>query len=485
MSSQGQISRRSLLGAAAALGAAGLAAGAQPAHAARPGRQGDRPAASLPPRGEFVVRGAYVLTMDPALGDLPVGDVHVRGGEIVAVGPSLATPGAAVIDGKHMIAMPGFVETHWHLWNTACRALVRVDDPEYGYFPVTVRLGPAFTPEDSYRAVRLGVAEALYSGITTAHDWCHNVLTPAHADAELSALRDLGIRARFSYGPGQGYPTDRPMDAADLARVQREWLAAPNEGLLTLGVASRTPGASARGTVSIEVLRQDWEAARRLGLPITHHVSAPGAVSTMEDAGLLGPDVQLVHPMTTTAAEREVVVARGMTFSIAALLESRMPRAVRGAIQFAELEELRVPMSLSLDTTAATANADFFNSMRMLVASHNQRLGEQMYLEPRRLLKLATIDGARDLGIADRTGSLTPGKRADLILVRTTDVNLAPVLDPAHSLVYAAQPANVDTVVVDGRILRRGGEFTALDQERVVAEATESLLALHARVGWP
>lgn len=480
------LSRRGLFGGAAALAAGGLLAQGTPVRAATRVRQADRPPAQLPRRDEFVVRGAYVLTMDPALGELPRGDIHVRDGAIVAVGADLAAPGATVIDGRDRIALPGFVDTHWHLWNSSLRALVINDDPELGYFPVTLRLGPIATPEDAYRAVRLGVAEALASGITTVHDWAHNIRTPEYADAELRALRDVGIRARFAYGWGQDDPIDQPMNAADLARVQREWIAGASDSLLTLGMASRAPVPNPRGNLPLSVLHQDWDATRNLGLPITMHTTGPpGVVTILENERLLGPDVQLVHPMSTTEVERAVLAQHGTTFSTSPLTEARLVQSQRGDIQLAELLAAGILTSLSIDTTASTVNADFFNNMRILLSAHNHRLGDTVRIEPRRLLELATIDGARDLGIADRTGSLTPSKRADLILVRTTDINLAPVGDPAHALVWAAQPSNIDLVVVDGRILRRGGQFTALDVEAVIGEAAESVAGLRARAGWP
>src|SRR4051812_11796293 len=254
MTRQARISRRGLLGAAAALGTTGLVGGSPPARAATRRRGADRPAAQLPSRSEFVVRGAHVLTMDPALGDLPRGDVHVRDGIIVAVGTNLAAPGAMVLDARDTIALPGFVDTHWHLWTSSLRALIRNDEaPAYGYFAVTPRVGLEYTPEDAYRAVRLGLAEGLYSGITTVHDWSHNILSPAHADADLRALADVGIRARFAYGYSRQLQLEPelPMDVADIARVQREWLGRPNEGLLTLGMASRGrgPGPAGRDAV--------------------------------------------------------------------------------------------------------------------------------------------------------------------------------------------------------------------------------------------
>ncbi len=164
------INRRTVLGGTTALGAASLLPGRVMAQAAAPA---SRPATSLPARGEFVVRGANVLSMDATIGDLPSGDVHVRDGNIVAVAASVSAPGAQVIDGKGMICMPGFVDTHWHHWTTSLRPLVRQDEPKLTYFPVTFKAGVHFTPEDSYRSVRLGTAP----GAGRRH----------HHDAELGA----------------------------------------------------------------------------------------------------------------------------------------------------------------------------------------------------------------------------------------------------------------------------------------------------------
>lgn len=444
-------------------------AGAAPAH-----DSGER----LPARGEYLIRGAHVLTMDSAIADLPDGDIHIRDGAILAVGEKLEAPGAEMIDGRGMIALPGFVDTHWHLWNSSLRALVRADDKDEGYFPVTLRLGPLCTPEDARRSVRLGVAEALASGITTVHDWSHNIRTPHHADAEIAALRSTGIRAHFSYGWGQDLALSAPMNTADLARVTRDW--SREDNLLTLGAAVRTPIANPRGTVPIDILRGEYEAIRKLGLPITMH-ARPGVVSVLDDNGLLGSDVQLVHPQGISPQEQARVAATRTRFSCSPVIEVHYAQATRGEIQFQELEEAGVQQSLSVDSSAASANADFFTCMRALLWSHKQRFGTTKPLPPRRLLELATIDGARDLGIADRTGSLTPGKRADLILVRTGDLNMAPVIDPIFALVYSAQPANVDTVIVDGRILRRKGAFAGLDQEEIVREATQSVADLRQR----
>ncbi len=440
--------------------------------------QARSPLPDLPLREEFVIRDGHVLTMDAAIGNLPCADVHVRNGEIVAVGAKLQAPGALELSGNDMIVMPGFVDTHWHLWNSSLRALVRGDDAQNGYFPVTLRLGPLFTPEDSYRSLRLGLTEGLASGITTVHNWSHNTRTPAHADAELRALSNMGVRARFSYGWGQDRELDQGMDLEDLARVQRE-LASDNN-LLTLGAAVRTPVANPRGAVPIEVVAAEYKAIRALGLPITMH-ARPGVVTLLSQHGLLGPDVQLVHPQGISQEELKLLAATGTTMSCSPVIELLYAQATRGEIQFQELLEEGVQMSLSVDSSAASANADFFNCMRALLWSHKQRFGSRIPLAAQRLLELATIDGARDLGIADRTGSLTPGKRADILMVRAKDPNIGPVIDPAFALVYSAQPSNIDTVIVDGRILLRNSRFTAVDSEEVMREAAESVNGLVSR----
>jgi 5-methylthioadenosine/S-adenosylhomocysteine deaminase len=433
----------------------------------------------LPARGEFVVRGGHVLTMDATLGDLPSGDVHVRDGAIVAVGTNISAPNAQVIDGRDMIVMPGFVETHWHLWCTALRLIVRADDPNEGYFPTTIRVGRHFTPQDSYIGVRLGVAEGLLSGITTVHDWSHNTVSAQHADAEIQALKDIGIRARFSYGIGQGAAADKTMDLADLARVQKEWSVA--DGMLTFGACLRTPGLpGTRGSIPVELFRTEFEAVRKLGLQATIHCGPKNLIDLMGKNNLLGPDMLLVHPQGMTADELKMIGETKSPWSIASVIEMSYSAVRNGIIQYSELNAMGVPLGLSIDASAAT-NADFFNVMRALMWSDWQRTGAPLRLKPRRLVELATIEGAKLLGLADKTGSLTPGKRADLIMIRTTDLNMAPVRDPYYAIVFQGQPSNVDAVMVDGRILARGGKLTAVEVPKLISEAAESARGIEQR----
>src|SRR5436190_15288296 len=425
-----RMSRRTMLKGATALGAlvaaSGELLGQQPVS-----RSAGAPGAPLPPRRELVIRGATVLTMDPSLGDFETGDVHVRDGAIVAVAPRIALTDVATIEGGGMICMPGFVDSHWHLWTSLFRPFVRADVSELGYFPVSSRLGQLFTPEDSYRSVMLGLAEALSAGVTTVHNWAHNIRSPEHADAELSAMRDAGIRGRLAYGPAQGMPDDQPMDLAGLARTKRDWT--PGNGLLTLGICSRniggmSIGGATRGTLTIDMAKRDWGGARELGLPITLHTSGPSPIRLLDEAGLLGSDVQLVHPLLTTAEERAILKARGVSYATAPMGEARRPSSA-GVIQLGELLEAGVKVSLSTDHTT-NYNCDPFVAMRLLFALHQHRIGNKIPITVKRLVQLATLDGAVDLGIAEKTGSVTPGKRADIILVRANDINMAPVGDP-------------------------------------------------------
>ena len=480
-----RMSRRTMLKGATALGTLVAASGELLAQQAV-SRSAAGPGAPLPPRREFVIRGATVLTMDPSIGELGTGDVHVRDGAIVAVGPRIDLTNVQIMEGLGMICMPGFVDTHWHLWTSLFRPFVRADVSELGYFPVSNRLGQLFMPEDSYRSVMLGIAEALSAGVTTVHNWAHNIRSPDHADAELSAMRDAGIRGRFAYGPAQGMPDDQPMDMAGLARVKHDWM--PGDGLLTLGICSRNIGAmsiggATRGTLTIDMAKRDWGDARALGLPITLHTSGPSPINLLEEAGLLGPDVQLVHPLLTTPEDRAILKARGVSYAMAPVGEARRPSSV-GVIQLGEMLQAGVKVSLSTDHTT-NYNCDPFVGMRILFALHQHRIGNKIPLTVKRLVQLATLDGAVDLGIADKTGSLTPGKRADIILVRTTDINMTPVGDPYEAIVSLAQPTNVDTVIVDGRILRQSGKFTALDHAKVVREAQEAAAALRTKARWP
>lgn len=431
---------------------------------------------ALPARGDYLIRGAHVLTMDESLGDLPNADLLVRAGRIAAVGEDLGATGATLIDGTDMIALPGLVETHWHIWTTMLRSLSG-DVAERGYFPTSRTVGSFYLPTDMYLSGRLALAEAVNSGLTFVHDWCHNVRSPEHAEAALRALADSGIRARFSYGTPAGHPNDAPIDHADLGRLARDWDAYSADGRIHLGLAWR-------GVASAASL-EDHAVARELGLPVSVHVntarSNAGGIRAIADAGLLGPHVQLIHAIWSSEDDVRAVAASGASLSISPFTELRIGF---GFPMTGEYLAAGVPVGLSVDTPALSGNADMFAIMKAVQNVENARALDETKLPARRVLELATIEGARSLGMAAEIGSLTPGKRADVILVDTRHVNLGVVTDPAHLLVEAAQPSNVDTVMIDGRVLKRAGRLTAVDVGTVVAEARQASEAVRRRADW-
>ena len=441
---------------------------------------------------DLVIRSGHVVTMDPELGDIPDGDVLVAGGRIAAVGTGLDAPGAREIDARGMIVAPGLVDTHWHMWNTLLRSMsggMPGEDGPAGYFPVTARLGRAFTDGDSYHGTLLACAEAINSGITTVHDWCHNVRGPAHAQAGLRALAESGLRARYSYGYAQGQPNDQPIDLDGLRALHRDWdswsgPSAPGRaGRLTLGMAWRgTGGSNPAMRVAPEIYRREIAAGRELGLPITVHASGPpsaaGQIAALASAGLLGPDLQVVHANCATPAEIGQLAAAGCAVSLSPFSELLIGY---GLPQTAGLLAAGIRVGLSVDTTALTGNADMFAIMKLTQGLINGTAQQEFACTARQALALGTIDGARSLGLDAVTGSLTPGKRADLILVATGHPNLGVLTDPAGLLVTAAQPGNVDTVLADGQLLKRGGVLVTLDGERVSAQAREALAGVRAR----
>ena len=461
--------RREVLGGA-------LAAGALAGAPFRLGSAQPRGNAVTRPR-DLLIRNGYVLTMDAALGDIAGGDVHVRDGAVAAVGRGLQAPaGAEILDGTGMLVLPGLVETHWHLWTTLLRSLAG-DKQEHGYFPTSRTVGTFYTADDMYAAGRLAAAEAVHSGITFLHDWCHNVRTPAHAESALRALTEIGIRARFSYGSPTGASNDASIDLDDLKRLQTRWSDYGNGGLLTLGLAWR-------GAASAATLR-DREVAKDLGLPISVHANnfqtSAGGIQQLADRGLLGPDLQVIHAVWCTPQEIRALAENRVGVSVSPYSEMRIGFGFPIA---AQLSEAGIAVGLSVDTPALSGNADMFAIMKAIQNIENGRALNEFKLTARRVLELATIEGARSMGLADSIGSLTPGKRADLIMVDTRALNLAVLTEPAHLLVEAAQPANVDTVLIDGRILKRGGRLTTVDVADVIDDAARAFNEVRRRSGW-
>jgi 5-methylthioadenosine/S-adenosylhomocysteine deaminase len=394
-----------------------------------------------------------------------------------------------------MIAIPGFVDTHWHVWGTLLRGVIG-DGKAHGWFARKGELAPHMDPEDMHNGVLLGAADGVSAGVTTIHDWAHNVLSGEHADANLRAHRTLGTRVHFTYGAPSAHPSlsrdqmaamgalppDQAMDVADAARVRADW--EPQfGGLLTVGVNVRGPARS-----DAAVYREEWRLARDAGLPIAMHCAGTEAevarirqVRVLEEDGLLGPDVLLAHCLYLDAHERRLLAERGVPVTFSPLSELRL---AMGFPVLASLREAGVQVSFSLDTTAIAGPADPFAAMRIALGLSNAARRDATEVTPRDVLRHATLEGARALGLEQRIGSIAPGKRADLVLVRAQTLNAAPVADPAVAIVHCALPTDVDTVLVDGRPLKRGGELLTVEPERVIDAATASLRAVCERAGF-
>jgi 5-methylthioadenosine/S-adenosylhomocysteine deaminase len=441
--------------------------------------------------GRTLIADALVLTMDDELGTLPRADVLIDGANIAAVGPGLPRESNIdVIDGRDRIVMPGFVDTHRHMWAAMLRGCACYGDLGTYFHDVVFTYGANFTPDDTYASVRFGLAEAVDSGITTMHAWEHNIQTPAHADAALQALSESGMRGRFSYGPSsdpeagssfaQGSQT---IDLDDVLRLRRERFAT-DDGLLHLGIACRGVDHS-----QPEVWQREFAFAREHGLPITthtmmtaHDVERVRAISVYEEHEALGPDVLLVHAIHTNESERAYLARTQTPVSLSILSELRTGMGIPPIV---EMMAAGVPLCLSVDTMAASDNSDYFAVLRATLLVPRGQHGDATIYQPDQVLRHGTIDGARAMGIADRTGSLTAGKRADLIVLRASDLNLAPINVADGQVVLAAQPRNVEHVWIDGVQRKRDGELVDVDVETLVGDAQAAVAGLSERLGKP
>jgi 5-methylthioadenosine/S-adenosylhomocysteine deaminase len=441
--------------------------------------------------GRTLIADALVLTMDDELGTLPRADVLIEDQRIAAVGPDLPRqPDVDVIDGRDRIVMPGFVDTHRHMWAAMLRGCACYGDLGTYFHDVVFTYGANFTPDDTYASVRFGLAEAVDSGITTMHAWEHNIQTPAHADAALQALSESGMRGRFSYGPSsdpeagssfaQGTET---IDLDDVLRLRRERFAT-DDGLLHLGIACRGVDYS-----QPEIWQREFGFAREHGLPITthtmmtaHDVERVRAISVYEEHEALGSDVLLVHAIHTNEAERAYLARTSTPVSLSILSELRTGMGIPPIV---EMMQAGVPLCLSVDTMAASDNSDYFAVLRATLLVPRGQHGDATVYQPDQVLRHGTIDGARALGIGDQTGSLTPGKRADVIVLRATDLNLAPINVADGQVVLAAQPRNVEHVWIDGVQRKRDGELVDIDADALVANARAAVAGLSERLGKP
>ena len=433
------------------------------------------------PDKNILLRGGRVLTMDPELGDFDRADVLIAGGRIAAVAPDLPAPsGAEVLDVSGDIVMPGLVDTHTHMWNGVWRTFVgATGDPRHSYQAMGEGMGPLFRPEESYLAVRAAAFEMLSSGITTTHNWAHNIVSPEHADAEIHATTEAGIRTRFSYGYRWDMDREQPMDVADVLRVRDQY----DGPMSRIGMALRndiTPDPSFTAFASLavppHVLRQEIDFAREHAIPLTMHILNPGAAQYWIDNDYVGPDNLIVHGYHWTREEWEALGAAGARVSISPY-SALMGR--KTLVKLGDMLEFGVRAGLSFDHMNRSGSADMFRLMHVMALNEALRVGQQ--LPWRKAVELGTIDGARTLDIEDQTGSLTPGKAADIIVLNGLDLTLVPLVEPYAAVANSAGPRTVSTVIVDGVVRKRDGEMVDVDVQGLAHEVSEMFRHLRTR----
>jgi 5-methylthioadenosine/S-adenosylhomocysteine deaminase len=458
-------SRRDLLLA----GAAGFATLA----AASRGFAQEEPGVTRPLRERVLLRGGTVLTLDRALGDFERADVLLEGARIAAVQPTIEVSSAAVdvIDAAGTIVMPGFVDTHRHMWQGALRNILPDGLlTDYGR-DITGAARAVFRPEDARIGDLVSALGALNAGVTTILDWSHVGNSPAHSDAAIDGLREAGIRAVYAYGAGAPGAANRFPD--DIRRLRREHFSSADQ-LLTLAMAA---GGNPR----------DWAVARDVGAFISIHVVGSLGGITPD---VMGTDVTYIHCTNLTDDAWRSIAATGGHVSIAGPIEMQMNHGVPPIMQALE-HGIRPSLSVDVETQQP---ADLFSQMRgifalqRMLALERQRAGEQSapaLLSVRDMIELATLRGAMANQLERKCGSLTPGKEADVILLRADAINVAPLNNAYGSVVLGMDTSNVDTVFVAGQLRKRGGRLVGVDVERVRRDAERSRDYVLAEAGWP
>ncbi|HEX4703717.1 MAG TPA: amidohydrolase family protein, partial [Pseudonocardiaceae bacterium] len=392
-------------------------------------------------------------------------DVLVETGRIVAVGPGLAADGADVIDATGRIVLPGFVDAHRHLWEAPLHGITTTVDLT-GYMNlVNGELAPRFRPADVHIATLAGALECLDAGITTVQDYSHIQYSPEHTDAAVRGLRESGVRAVFGYGaPVYADPVPDERWATELRRVRDTHFA--DADLVTMALAAGGPAYGPLDTVL-----RDWRVADDLGLPLVLHIGVGPMTNEpiilLRKHNLLRKGILYVHGNSLANPELALIADTGGAMAIAPAVEAQMGH---GAPVVNRLRAAGVVTGLGVDVVTSAAG-DMFSLMRATLLS-SQLSEATSAITPADVLRMATIDGATAMGLADRIGSLRPGKQADLILLNTNGLNtLGGHRDPIGTVVVNAHPGDVDTVLVAGRIVKRDGRLTRTDVGRITEDA--------------
>ena len=448
----------------------------------------------------LLIGGGAILSMDSSIGDHARGDVLIEDGRIAAVAPHIEMEDCDRIDATDMVVMPGLVDAHRHLWYSAIRGVgmdATIQDMVVTYWP---QLAAHYSADDLYIATRAGAVDALAHGVTTVLDWCHVINSPDHGPAAVSALRELPFRAVYAYGPsmsrklGEYEGHVEHGDSWSPARRLRSGTLSSDDARVTMAMALQGPEFT-----TLDVTRSDIAVARELEVPMTMHCGIPAgtpprrAIAALSDAHLLDADMQFVHCCTTGDDEFRRLADVGGRAVACPMAELGMGM---GEPPIGRMRSAGLRVAVGCDAVC-TASGDLFDEARTalfsergrhtrerVAAGHETTEAAQLGMTSREALEAITIGGAHACWLGERVGSLTAGKEADVILVRTSDLNLSPIADLVGMIVSSAHASNIDTVIVGGEVVRRGGAFVNVDVRRVQAELLSCRDRLHAAGGF-
>jgi 5-methylthioadenosine/S-adenosylhomocysteine deaminase len=423
-------------------------------------------------------KDGLVLSLDPTVGDHARADVLVTGDRITAVGPNLGVEDAQVIDAAGMIVMPGLINAHQHAWLGLLRGLMPNVDAIGDYMAaIPQTLGRFYTAEDSGLATRLTALSSLDAGVTTLLDACHNTRSPAHSDAAISALEATGLRALHMVGkPLDRWPETWPGDVERLAAGRDA-----KETLVRIGVFAQP-----------DSMETSMPLARRLGLRILTEYAGPGSViDDMHAKGLLGADNIFNHCTRLTEGEWRLLKAAGAHVTTNPRSDALFGFEAGGLpFQMAIDHGLRPALGVDVDTSMS---GDMFAEMRTAffqqrsVAQAQRVLGNGTSppaVTVRTILEAATVNSAACLGLADQIGTLTPGKQADIIVIRTDGIAVYPSHNAIGTVVHMIDRADVQEVMVAGRLRKHTGRLLDVDVGRLHAETDAARARLFEAAGY-
>lgn len=443
-----------------------------------------------------LLSGAAVISMDPEVGDLAVGDVCVEGSRIAAVGADLgemAADGQAIrVDARGCVLIPGLVDSHRHCWQTQARRLVPDGDVMDYVDLFHEQLAPAYRPDDMYLGTRLAALGALDSGVTCLLDFSHNTRSPEYSDAVVRAWQDAGMRAVVALAAPTAGEWDHAW-LADLPRVRSELLPGDN-GLVTLRmgvVAGAIDGISGEMLVSADSIGH----ARALGIGVsvdgTFGRRSGERMVALAAEGVLGPDITWIHCTALDDDAWRAIADSGGAVALAMTSDQQLAIGdsvgpIQKCLDFGIEPSLSVDVECALTTDLFTQMQVALNTQRML-AGQRRFAGEAGAPGPvsvRTVLEYATAGGAKGNGVWDRCGSITPGKEADLVLIRADDVNNFPLNNAVATVVLGADARNVDTVLVAGRPRKWSGSLVDRDLAGLLARTVASRDRLFAEIGY-